>query len=70
MAEVKQVKKMSAGVLPFLVPIWLTWILLGLLLNAMVDLKRLIPKFITDIMEYGKTRSAGSTELLSVPKRC
>ena len=60
----------SGGVLPFLAPVWLVWIILGLLLNALVDLKRLIPRPITDIMEYGKTRSVGSTELLSVPKRC
>lgn len=61
------------GILPFMAPAWLGWIVSGLLLHSMVDYKHYVPKLLLDILEYGKVRgggrSAGAVSLLSLPKR-
>lgn len=61
------------GVLPFMAPAWLAWIVSGVLLNLVVDYKAYLPSLIVDIMEYGKVRGRRRPEaavnLLSLPKR-
>ena len=63
----------QTGVLQFMVPAWIAWIVAGLVLNSLVTCKPHLPKFITDIMEYGKLRKKGAKtnflNWLSVPKR-
>lgn len=60
------------GVLPFMAPAWLAWIVSGLALNAVVHYKSHLPKAVTDIMEYGKLRkkqqALGTLSLFSLPK--
>lgn len=61
------------GVLPYMAPAWLAWILSGLLLNSVVHWKSSLPKFMRDIMEYGKLRNriqtTGGWKWDSLPKR-
>ncbi len=65
----------QTGVLQFMGPAWVAWIVAGLLLNSLVSCKHHLPKLITDIMEYGKLRNrnrrtkASFLSMLSVPKR-
>ena len=58
------------GVLRFMAPAWLVWILAVLLLHFLLGYKRYFPAIITGIMEYGKLRSKpGGLLQLSLPKR-
>ena len=58
------------GVLPYVAPAWISLILAGLLLNSVLQCKSLLPRMVTDVMEYGKLRdTARGASFLSVPKR-
>lgn len=61
------------SLLCFVAPSWLLWIAAGLLFNAIVQWKHLLPSILTGVMEYGKLRlgesKSGLGYLLTVPKR-
>ena len=62
----------QVGILPFLAPIWVAWILAGIVLHLGVQWKRYLPYLITDIMEYGKCRERLERKKITVsslPKR-
>lgn len=60
------------GLLPYLRPAWILWIVAGLALNSVVSYKSYLPRVIVGIMEYGKLRTslnAGTRLDLTLPKR-
>ena len=63
----------SDSLLCFVAPSWLLWITAGLVLNAIVQWKHLLPSIVSGVMEYGKLRlgesKSGLGYLLTVPKR-
>ena len=63
----------SDSLLRFVAPSWLLWIAAGLVLNAIVQWKHLLPSIVSGVMEYGKLRlgesKSGLGYLLTVPKR-
>ena len=61
------------NLLCFVAPSWLLWIAAGLVLNAIVHWKHLLPSLMRGVMEYGKLRLGESKSeleyLLTIPKR-